>query len=74
MAILASEVAGITALNAEVDSVRQVVVEHFDHHPEAELITSLPVLGVVLGARMLGEFGDDALSSDRSMAQGGRSR
>jgi len=35
------------------------VGEHFGRHPAAELITSLPGLGVILGARLLGEFGDD---------------
>jgi transposase len=31
----------------------------FDEHPDATLITSLPGLGPVLGARILGELGDD---------------
>ena len=32
---------------------------HFGRHPDAELLTSLPGLGVILAARVLGEFGDD---------------
>lgn len=32
---------------------------HFGQHPAAEIITSLPGLGPILGARLLGEFGDD---------------
>ena len=30
-----------------------------ERHPDAEIISSLPGLGVVLGARVLGEFGDE---------------
>ena len=32
----------------------------FGQHPDAEIITSQPGLGVVLGARVLAEFGDDS--------------
>lgn len=32
---------------------------HFGRHPDAEIITSEPGLGAVLGARVLAEFGDD---------------
>jgi transposase len=35
------------------------LAEHFEEHPDAELLRSLPGLGVVLGARVLAEFGDD---------------
>ena len=31
----------------------------FEGHPDAEIYLSLPGLGVVLSARVLGEFGDD---------------
>jgi transposase len=31
----------------------------FNSHPDARIITSMPGLGPVLGARMLGEIGDD---------------
>ena len=33
--------------------------EHFEQHPDAKVVLSLPGLGTVLGARVLGEFGDD---------------
>lgn len=33
--------------------------ERFERHPDAEILRSLPGLGVVLGARVLAEFGDD---------------
>jgi hypothetical protein len=58
-AIVTAEVALIAALNEQIDTLGQVVGEHFGRHPAAELITSLPGLGVILGARLLGEFGDD---------------
>ena len=32
---------------------------HFRRHPDAEIILSQPGLGPILGARVLGEFGDD---------------
>jgi transposase len=32
---------------------------HFGQHPDAEIISSQPGLGPVLGARVLAEFGDD---------------
>jgi transposase len=32
---------------------------HFDQHPDAEIITSLPGLGSLTGARVLAEIGDD---------------
>ena len=35
------------------------MAEHFGRHRDAEIYTSQPGLGVVLGARVLGEFGDD---------------
>lgn len=42
----------ITALEAEL-------TEGFEAHPDAEIVRSLPGLGTILGARVLGEFGDD---------------
>jgi hypothetical protein len=58
-AIVTAEVALIRALNEQIDTLGQVVGEHFGRHPAAELITSLPGLGLILVARVLGEFGDD---------------
>jgi transposase len=58
-AVVASEVAIITALNTQVDRLGAVVGEHFGRHRDAEIYLSLPGLGVILAARILGEFGDD---------------
>ena len=37
----------------------EALTEAFTAHPDAHIITSMPGLGTVLGARMLGEVGDD---------------
>ena len=49
----------ITALNAEIEALGEVVADHFGRHPDAEIYASQPGLGVILGARVLAEFGDD---------------
>ena len=58
-AVVASEVAIITALNTQVDRLGAVVGEHFGRHRDAEIYLSQPGLGVILASRILGEFGDD---------------
>ncbi len=58
-AVVASEVAVITALNTQIDRLGAVVGEHFGRHRDAEIYLSLPGLGVILASRILGEFGDD---------------
>jgi transposase len=58
-AILTSQVRLITALNAEIAELGEVVAHHFGRHRDAEIYTSQPGLGVILGARVLAEFGDD---------------
>jgi transposase len=57
-AVVASEVAIIGALNVQIDRLGAVVGEHFGRHRDAEIYASLPGLGVILAARILGEFGD----------------
>jgi transposase len=58
-AIVASEVAIIEALNSQIEKLGEVVGQHFGRHPDAEIYASQPGLGVILAARVLGEFGDD---------------
>ena len=58
-AIVASQVQIINILNVEIAELGQVVADHFGRHRDAEWYLSLPGLGPVLGARILGEFGDD---------------
>lgn len=45
--------------NRQVAELEAVLTEHFGRHPDAAILRSLPGLGVVTGARVLGEFGDD---------------
>jgi hypothetical protein len=49
----------ITAYTAEIAELEQALSEHFEQHPDATIVRSLPGLGTILGARVLGEFGDD---------------
>jgi transposase len=52
-------VAVLTALHEQVTALQSEVDAHFGRHPDAEIILSQPGLGVILGARVLAEFGDD---------------
>ncbi len=49
----------IRELNAQTTELEQELTKSFELHPDAELYLSLPGLGFVLGARVIGEFGDD---------------
>jgi hypothetical protein len=54
-----SLIAVITTLNAQVKILEEQVRDHFGRHPDAEIYQSQPGLAAILGARVLGEFGDD---------------
>ena len=58
-AMVRAQVAILTVLNAEITTMEEQVEAHFGQHPDAEIYLSQPGLGVVLGARVLAEFGDD---------------
>jgi len=58
-ATVRAQVAILTVLNAEIKTMEEQVEAHFGQHPDAEIYLSQPGLGVVLGARVLAEFGDD---------------
>jgi transposase len=49
----------IAELNHQISELEANLAEHFETHPDADIYLSQPGLGVVLGARVLGEFGDD---------------
>jgi transposase len=57
--ITASAVRIIESLNREIALLEEALSEHFEAHPTAKVVRSLPGLGTVLGGRVLGEFGDD---------------
>ena len=54
-----SLIAVITVLNEQVKALQRQVEENFGRHPDAEIYRSRPGMGAILGARVLGEFGDD---------------
>lgn len=58
-AIVASQARIVQTLNDQIEEVGAVVADHFGEHPDAEIYASQPGLGVILAARVLGEFGDD---------------
>jgi transposase len=41
------------------DELAEAAIAHFEHHPDAAIITSFPGLGMLAGARVLAEIGDD---------------
>jgi len=49
----------ITELNRQILQLETTLTASFEQHPDADIYHSLPGFGVVLGARALGEFGDD---------------
>jgi hypothetical protein len=49
----------ISSFNTQIDELETGLSDHFEQHPDAKVVLSLPGLGTVLGARVLGEFGDD---------------
>jgi transposase/transposase IS116/IS110/IS902 family protein len=49
----------IAELNRQIAKLEQSLASRFEQHPDADIYRSLPGLGVILGARALGEFGDD---------------
>jgi hypothetical protein len=54
-----SSLALIDAFTKQIATLEISLAEHFEQHPDAKVVLSLPGLGTVLGARVLGEFGDD---------------
>ncbi len=56
---VSAHVAMIRAYNAQIASLEAALAADFEAHPDSQIILSLPGVGMVLGARVLGEFGDD---------------
>jgi transposase len=60
---MGASVRALVAVTAElvnqIDRLEQQLADRFEQHPDAKIIRSLPGLGTILGARALGEFGDD---------------
>ena len=45
-------------ITRQLDQLERELADAFMHHPDAEILRSLPGLGLVLGARVLAQFGD----------------
>jgi hypothetical protein len=58
-ATVRSLVAVISTLNGEIKQLEREVKAHFGRHPDAEIYLSQPGIGLIVGARVLAEFGDD---------------
>ena len=56
--VVGALVAMLRCLNEQVTALEQQLAARFAAHPDAAILRSQPGLGVVLGARVLGEFGD----------------
>jgi hypothetical protein len=57
--VVGSTVRVVAEMTAQIDKLAGDLEASFEGHPDAEILRSLPGLGVVLGARVLAEFGDD---------------
>jgi len=49
----------IATLTAQIADLESALADRFEQHPDADILRSLPGLAIILGARVLGEFGDD---------------
>jgi len=58
-ASVAALVAVIAELTTQINNLETRLADRFEQHPDAKTIRSMPGLGMVLSARVLGEFGDD---------------
>jgi hypothetical protein len=58
-ASVAANVAVIAEMGAQITKLSEELASGFEQHPDAEVVRSLPGLGTILGARVLGEFGDE---------------
>ncbi|HEX9717305.1 MAG TPA: IS110 family transposase [Actinomycetota bacterium] len=57
--VVRSTVAIVAEMTGQIQALARELEERFEGHPDAEILRSLPGLGLVLGARVLAEFGDD---------------
>jgi hypothetical protein len=58
-ASVAASVAVIATMSAQIAELARELKAGFELHPDAQVVRSLPGLGTILGARVLGEFGDE---------------
>jgi Transposase/Transposase IS116/IS110/IS902 family len=56
---VAASVAVLSEMVTQIGHLAEELSSNFEAHPDAEVVRSLPGLGTILGARVLGEFGDE---------------
>jgi hypothetical protein len=60
MGAAVSALAGVIGeMNTQITVLETQLAADFEQHPDAEVVRSLPGLGTILSARVLGEFGDE---------------
>ena len=57
--VVRSTVRIVAEMTSQIEVLASELRSRFEEHPDAEILRSLPGLGLVLGARVLAEFGDD---------------
>jgi len=57
-ASVAASVSVIAELTHQISGLEEQLAANFEQHPDATVVRSLPGLGTILGARVLGESGD----------------
>ncbi len=62
--------AQISEINRQIKELEAELASHFEQHPDAAIYRSLPGLGVVLGARVLGESGTTPNATSRRSPAG----
>jgi len=58
-ASVSASVAVIATMAAQIAALAEELEAGFESHPDSVVVRSLPGLGIILGARVLGEFGDE---------------
>jgi transposase len=58
-AAVAAAVAVIADVTRQLAALEAQLARSLEQHPDAEIIRGQPGLGVIVGARVRGEFGDD---------------
>ena len=60
----------ISEINRRIEELEAELAASFEQHPDAGIYRSMPGLGVVLGARVLGEFGMTPIATSRRSPAG----
>jgi len=63
-ATVRAEAAILATLTDQIAELQEQVEAHFGKHPDAEIYLSQPGMGMIIGARVLAEFGDDPTRYD----------